>query len=54
MVIQCSWCKEVLGEKEPYEVLELTHTICELCMEEMMVKEKEKRREERRRKNKMR
>lgn len=52
MVIQCAWCKDILGEKEPYGVLELTHTICDLCADEMMKREEERKRRERR-ENKM-
>ncbi len=31
MLKWCSYCQHFLGEKEPYEILEFTHGICENC-----------------------
>jgi len=35
MIIQCAWCKKVLGTKPPYkgkDANETTHTICDDCL----------------------
>lgn len=32
MIIQCAWCKEVLGMKEPMESREISHGICKKCL----------------------
>lgn len=32
MIIQCAWCKTVIGIKEPYDTDNITHSICEPCM----------------------
>lgn len=32
MIIQCAWCLKILGEKDPVELADITHTICEECM----------------------
>lgn len=31
MLIQCSWCKDYLGEKKPYKNKDISHTICPSC-----------------------
>jgi len=33
MIRVCTWCREVIGEKEPLEDKSLTHGICESCLE---------------------
>jgi len=42
MIRQCSWCKKILGEKEPLEDKRTTHTICDDCYEEVEKEEKER------------
>lgn len=44
MIIQCSWCRVIIGEKPPYGVLEITHTICEECYEKMIEGKRMKKR----------
>lgn len=34
MIVQCAWCKKLIGEKPPYEDKSVTHTICPKCTEE--------------------
>ena len=31
MLIQCAWCGEEMGEKEPLDDERITHGICEEC-----------------------
>lgn len=33
MIVRCSWCEEILGEKEPLEDRTFTDTICNDCQE---------------------
>ncbi len=33
MLIWCAYCQHYLGEKQPYESFEMTHSICEKCCE---------------------
>jgi hypothetical protein len=33
VIIVCSWCKKVQGEKEPLKDRRNTHTICSSCFE---------------------
>jgi len=35
MIIECSWCKKILGEKAPYEDKSVTNTICNDCFEKV-------------------
>jgi hypothetical protein len=35
MVIQCAWCKKILGEKAPVKDTSITHSICVSCMKNM-------------------
>jgi hypothetical protein len=32
MVIECAWCKKILGKKAPLKDVSVTHSICESCM----------------------
>ena len=32
MIIQCAWCGEEMGEKEPLDDPRITHGICEGCL----------------------
>ena len=34
MYVRCCRCQIFIGEKEPYNDLETTHTYCPLCLEE--------------------
>lgn len=36
MKIICAWCKKTLGEKEPFDSDEETHTICGPCQEKQI------------------
>ena len=38
MNIECSWCKEFIGEKEPLENEGVTSTICPTCQEKYIRK----------------
>ena len=31
MIVQCAWCKKIMGEKEPLTDKSVTHTICKDC-----------------------
>ena len=31
MIVICSWCNKVTGEKSPFEDKSITHGICEEC-----------------------
>jgi len=39
VIVICGWCKELLGEKEPFEDVSITHGICPDCMAEELVKD---------------
>lgn len=41
MIIQCAWCKKVLGEKEPLDNKNTTHTICGDCFDKVEREENE-------------
>jgi hypothetical protein len=32
MIRICSWCKKVIGEKEPLDDKSITHSICPECI----------------------
>jgi hypothetical protein len=36
MIIQCSWCLKMLGEKAPLKDKNLTHSICKECQKKLM------------------
>lgn len=38
MKIECAWCNKDLGEKEPLENKDKTHTICEECSEKELAR----------------
>ena len=38
MIIQCGWCNKLLGEKEPFQNMSITHTICEICQKKLLAK----------------
>jgi hypothetical protein len=42
MLIYCSWCQEYLGEKEPLEIKDETHTICPSCYQKNIKDKTEK------------
>ena len=39
MIVICAWCKTPLGEKEPLDNKNTTHTVCEQCRETLFEKE---------------
>jgi hypothetical protein len=41
MIIICSWCKEILGEKESLDDRRITHGMCSLCTEKITAEFKE-------------
>ena len=43
MVVMCSWCKKVLGEKEPFENKNITHGLCDKCFAKQMSEIKKRR-----------
>ncbi len=45
MIIQCAWCKKIVGEKEPLQDKRVTSTICPECFKKLK-KEIEKRKRE--------
>ncbi len=45
MIIQCAWCLKLLGEKEPLKDKDVTHSICDKCEEEMLIKAGVKKKE---------
>jgi hypothetical protein len=36
MIVQCGWCKELLGEKAPLNDTAVTHSICECCQKKLL------------------
>lgn len=36
MIIECGWCHELLGEKEPFHDTSVTHSICEVCQKNLL------------------
>jgi len=38
MILICAWCKETLGEKDPFNNKSVTHEICPTCAKEMKKK----------------
>ena len=36
MIIICSWCKDIMGEKEPTHDKRITHSICKSCSDEQL------------------
>lgn len=38
MQVMCSWCKERLGQKEPFESDAITHGICQQCQQKELAK----------------
>lgn len=41
MVIECAWCKKILGEKPPYEDRSITSSICDECRKKYFGEEDE-------------
>ncbi len=42
MKIRCSWCGKDMGEKEPLDSEEVSHGICEPCLERLLRGEHER------------
>lgn len=40
MIVICAWCQEVVEEKEPFELQEISHTICQECSFTFLEEEK--------------
>lgn len=38
MIIQCAWCKELIGKKEPLHDTRISHSICEVCEKKLLAK----------------
>lgn len=36
MIIQCGWCKKLIGSKAPIADKAITHSICKKCSEKIM------------------
>ena len=54
MIIICSYCKSVIGKKEPIENKDYTHSICDKCWNDIIEKqlvEKRKLKQVKKRKN---
>ena len=43
MIRVCSWCERFLGDKEPLEDQRVTHSVCELCAQQMLASEEDER-----------
>jgi len=39
MKIICAWCKKEIEEKEPYEDPDISHSICQECIDRKSLKE---------------
>lgn len=39
MIRQCAYCLKLMGEKAPYYIKEVTHSICNECMIKMLKEE---------------
>jgi hypothetical protein len=37
MIVQCSYCKLILGEKPPIADTRVSHSVCEKCFEQFMI-----------------
>ncbi|NOZ64747.1 MAG: hypothetical protein GXO71_07505 [Caldiserica bacterium] len=46
MIIQCAWCKEIVGEKEPLQDKRVTSTICPECFKKLKKEIEERKRKE--------
>lgn len=40
MIIECGWCKQLLGVKEPIHDTSVTHSICECCQNKLLAQYK--------------
>ncbi len=43
MIIRCSWCKKILGEKPPLEDESTTDGICQECKERVLAEWEEEK-----------
>lgn len=37
MIIQCSYCKLLMGEKDPLKDTRISHSICDKCFDQLMI-----------------